>query len=152
FIVHRSSFIVPTDVIRTMDDLDSLLSRALAELEACADEAALRAWHTRYFGNQGEVPLALKKVGSLPPAERKPYGQKANQVKERLTAVYEAKQAREKERALERSLSSEVLDVTLPGRPAPRGRLHPSTQTLRAVYGIFAELGFQIYRSPEVED
>ena len=42
--------------------------------------------------------------------------------------------------------------MTLPGRSAPRGRLHPSTQTLRAISGIFAELGFQIYRSPEVED
>src|SRR5262245_50903025 len=124
-----------------MDDLASLLSRALTELESCADEDALRAWHTRYFGKRGEVPLALQKVGGLPPAERKPYGQKANQVKERLLAAYESALAREKDRALERSLSSEVLDVTLPGRPIPHGRLHPSTQTLRAIYGIFAELG-----------
>jgi phenylalanyl-tRNA synthetase alpha chain len=42
--------------------------------------------------------------------------------------------------------------VSLPGRPVARGRLHPSTQTLRLIYGIFAEMGFQIYRSPEVED
>ena len=57
-----------------------------------------------------------------------------------------------KERALERSLTAGALDVTLPGRPTPRGRLHISTQTLRDIYAIFADLGFQIYRSPEVED
>jgi phenylalanyl-tRNA synthetase alpha chain len=135
-----------------MDDLAALLSRALAELNECADEAALRAWHTRYFGKQGFVPQALQNVGKLPPAERKSYGQQANQVKERLTAAYDDALAREKESALERSLATEVLDVTLPGRPLPRGRLHPSTQTLRSIYAIFAELGFQIYRSPEVED
>ena len=51
-----------------------------------------------------------------------------------------------------RSLAEESVDVTLPGRPVVRGRLHPSTQTLRAIYGIFAEMGFQVYRSREVED
>jgi phenylalanyl-tRNA synthetase alpha chain len=135
-----------------MDDLAALESRALAELNECADEAALRAWNTRYFGKQGQVPQALQRVGSLPPPEKKPYGQRANQVKERLTAAYDTALAREKERALEHSLATEVLDVTLPGRPIPRGRLHPSTQTLRSIYAVFADLGFQIYHSPEVED
>ena len=55
-------------------------------------------------------------------------------------------------RALDRDLSAPPIDVTLPGRPVPRGRLHPSTQTLRAIYSIFADLGFQVYRSPEVEE
>ncbi len=135
-----------------MSDLDALEQRALAELKACADEAALRAWNTRYFGKQGEVVLALKNVGAIPPAERKAYGQRANQVKELLTRAYEAALAAEKERALERSLSAHALDVTLPGRPARRGRLHISTQTLRAIYAVFADMGFQVYRSPEVED
>jgi phenylalanyl-tRNA synthetase alpha chain len=135
-----------------MDDLDALQSRAVAELNECADEAALRAWHSGYLGGRGLVNQALQNIGKLPPAEKKPYGQRATQVKEHLTATYDAALAREKERVLERSLATEVLDVTLPGRPRPRGRLHPSTQTLRAIYAVFAELGFQIYRSPEVED
>jgi len=41
--------------------------------------------------------------------------------------------------------------VTLPGRPAPTGRLHLATQTLRDIYAIFADLGFQVFRSREVE-
>jgi phenylalanyl-tRNA synthetase alpha chain len=135
-----------------MSDLADLEERALGELRSCADEAALRAWNTRYFGKQGEVHLAVKAVGAKPPAERKAYGQQANQLKDKLTAAYEQAEKEDKERSLQRSLASEALDVTLPGRPAPRGRLHISTQTLRRVYAIFAELGFQIYRSPEVED
>ena len=35
-----------------MADLASLEQRALQELQACGDEAALRAWHTQYFGDQ----------------------------------------------------------------------------------------------------
>jgi phenylalanyl-tRNA synthetase alpha chain len=136
-----------------MDDLAALEQRALAELHACTSEASLAAWKTRYFGGgHGEVDVAVKAVGKLPPAERKSYGQRANQLKQNLTQALETAVAQEKERSLERSLTSVSLDVTLPGRPVSRGRLHPSTQTLRTIYAIFADLGFQIYRSPEVED
>ena len=50
-----------------MSDLAALEYRALAELHACSDEAGLRAWHTRYFGKQGEVPQALSQIGKIPP-------------------------------------------------------------------------------------
>ena len=58
----------------------------------------------------------------------------------------------EKDRALECSLRSAALDVTLPGRPVRRGRLHVASQIMRQVCAIFADMGFQIYRSREVED
>jgi phenylalanyl-tRNA synthetase alpha chain len=135
-----------------MSDLASLEQRALSELHACADEAALRTWNTQYFGDKGEVQIAVKAVGKLPPDQRRAYGQQANMVKQALTQAYDEALGREKERALERSLTSDALDVTLPGRPAPRGRLHASTKTLRLIYGIFADMGFQVYRSREVED
>jgi phenylalanyl-tRNA synthetase alpha chain len=132
--------------------LTELEQRALAELKACEDQAALRAWNTRYFGKQGEVAVALKGIGSVPPDQKKVYGQQANQVKETLTRAGEGKEAEIKERDLARSLAEDKVDVTLPGRPAPRGRLHVATQTLREIAAVFAELGFQVYRSPEVED
>jgi phenylalanyl-tRNA synthetase alpha chain len=124
----------------------------VAELQACADEPALRAWNTKYFGKSGEVAGALKKVGTVPADQRRQYGQEANRIKEALTQAFEAALAQEKESALERSLQSAGLDVTLPGRPVPRGRLHVATQIMRQICAVFADLGFQIYRSREVED
>ncbi len=41
--------------------------------------------------------------------------------------------------------------MTLPGRQPALGRMHPSTQILNEICAIFQEMGFQIYRSPEVE-
>jgi phenylalanyl-tRNA synthetase alpha chain len=133
-----------------MPDLAALEQRALAELRACSDEAELRAWNRRYL--KGEAQEVVKAVSTLPKAERPAYGKQANKVQEDLTRAYEAKEASIKEQKLEQSLASEVLDVSLPGRPARRGRLHVTTQTLRAISAIFADMGFQIYRSPEVED
>jgi phenylalanyl-tRNA synthetase alpha chain len=135
-----------------MSELAALEQRGLAELQSCNDEAALRAWHTLFFGKQGEVTLALKRVGECPPAERKAYGQEANRIKTVLTEAYEAALAKEQERRLARDLAGEALDVTLPGRPVPHGRLHVATQVMRSICTIFADLGFQVYRSREVED
>jgi len=135
-----------------MSDLASLEQRGLAELQESADEAALRAWNTKYFGKTGEVSAALKKVGEVPPAERRAYGQEANRVKEALTRAYEEQLANSKEEKLAQNLATESLDVTLPGRRVVQGRLHVSTQVLRTIFAIFADLGFQLFRTREVED
>jgi len=132
--------------------LADLEKQAFAELESCRDEAGLRAWHNKYFGKQGEVILALKKVGTVPPEERRAYGQEANRVKETLLDAHATTQAKIEEHTLEQSLSGEGLDVTLPGRPLTRGGLHVASRILREITAIFADLGFQIYRSREVED
>ena len=135
-----------------MSDLASLEQRALSELQTCSDEDGLRAWHGKYFGKQGEVVLAVKRVGQVPPEERPAYGQKANRVKEELTRSYETALEQMKDKALVRSLASDALDVTLPGRQVVRGRLHVATQVMRRISAIFADMGFQIYQSREVED
>src|SRR6516165_12278667 len=138
--------------ISIMPDLASLEQRAVAALAACADAAALSAWNGKYFGKQGEVTLALRRVGEVPPAEKRAYGQEANRIKEALRQAYEQAVRQEKGKELTRSLAADALDVTLPGRPIPHGRLHVATQILRQIYAVFADLGFQIYRSREVED
>src|SRR5579871_210938 len=100
-----------------MSDLAELENRAMAELNTCGDEAALRAWNTKYFGDNGEMKRALAGIGQVPKEQRAEYGKNANRIKEALTAAYESKVATEKESAIEQSLSRESIDVTLPGRP-----------------------------------
>src|SRR5205823_6606133 len=102
---------------RSMADLASLEQRALAELNGCADEAALRAWNSKYLGKAGELTLAVKQIGALPPEQRKAHGQEVNRIKEALTQAFDAAEQRMKEQALESSLAQGGVDVTLPGRP-----------------------------------
>lgn len=139
-----------------MSDLASLEQRALDELKASPDEAGLHAWYNRYFGKQGELALLMRKIPEIKKEKgeeaAKAFGQQSNQVKQTLLSAHEQAEAQKKEQALERSLQTAPLDVSLPGRRLPRGRLHVSTQTLRRIYAIFADLGFQIFRSPDVED
>jgi phenylalanyl-tRNA synthetase alpha chain len=135
-----------------MSELAALEARARDELAAATDEAALRQWHTRYFGDKGEVKAALNRVGTLPKDQKPAYGKEANRVKSDLAAAYEQALAAAEDQTLQASLSSHPLDVTLPGRRPLEGRVHVATKVMREIYAIFADMGFQIFRSREVED
>jgi phenylalanyl-tRNA synthetase alpha chain len=135
-----------------MSQLLALERSALAELASCQDEGALRAWNTRFFGKEGDMTLAIKKVSEVPQADRRAYGQEANRIKLRLQESYEQALQAQKDKALAQSLGANPLDVTLPGRRPSPGRLHVATQVMRRILAIFASLGFQVYRSREVED
>jgi phenylalanyl-tRNA synthetase alpha chain len=131
--------------------LETLAETARTELERSDSGSALAAWHNQYIGRKGEIPQMLRRLGELPQETRPAFGQRANQIKRELEAAYEQKTAAVKAAELDRSLAEGGLDVTMPGRPISRGRLHPITQTLRRLYQIWADMGFQIYRSRDVE-
>jgi len=131
--------------------LDELEDQALKALEEVSDEEALQAWKVHFLGRSAELGRITERLRDLPKEERPAVGRRANEVKRRLESAYQGRLEALQAAALERSLREERLDVTLPGRPLPRGRIHPAHQIMRRVLSIFVEMGFQIYRSPEVE-
>jgi phenylalanyl-tRNA synthetase alpha chain len=134
-----------------LDELDRIEAAALAALEMAHDEAVIEAWRVAHLGRSAALMQVFEGLGRLGKDERPAVGRRANEVKRRLEGALAEKTQALKDAALQRSLQTERLDVTLPGRPAAAGRLHPATQTLRRIYRIFAEMGFQVYRSREVE-
>ena len=120
-------------------------------LESITDEAALEAWRIANLGRSSPLMKAFSELGKLPKDERPAAGQLANQVKQALEAAFAEKSEAIKVQALTKSLESEKLDVTLPGRPFRHGRLHPATTNLRRILSILADMGFQVYTSRDVE-
>ena len=135
-------------MLSRLDDLEHL---ALESLKNVSEEGGLQGWKVTYLGRSAELGRILDGLRELPPDERPAVGRQANAVKQALERAFEARhQSMAKER-LDRSLRQDRLDVTLAGRPVARGRMHPATQTLRQIAHIWAEMGFQVYRSREVE-
>ena len=135
-----------------LNQLEQQYQDALAELVAIVDSAALHEWHIQFLGKKGAVTQMLRATGQMPEGERAAYGKRANEVRNILTAAYTEREEliRQQERA--RDFEQGAIDVTLPGRSRQRGGLHPSTQTLREFYHIWADMGFQVFRSCDVED
>ncbi|MEN6570740.1 MAG: phenylalanine--tRNA ligase subunit alpha [Anaerolineaceae bacterium] len=134
-----------------LSELESIRKAGLDALNAAGDEEALQAWRTAYLGRSAPVMAVFQSLGKLSPELRPQVGQAANQVKVALESAYNERLGALKEEATAKALASERLDVTLPGRPVVQGRLHPDTQILRELYRVFGEMGFQVYRSREVE-
>jgi phenylalanyl-tRNA synthetase alpha chain len=134
-----------------LDQLSQLEKEALTALEAAEDSDALTDWNRRYLGKKGALTQMLRSVGQLLKEERPAFGQAANRVKVTLEEAYEARAEALRRMEMARELEQRALDVTLPGRPIGPGHLHITTQTLRQIYAIFAEMGFQVYESPDVE-
>jgi phenylalanyl-tRNA synthetase alpha chain len=132
--------------------IDTIYTQARNELEHITDEAALKDWERQYLGKKGEITSALKLMGTLPKEERAEFGKRLNEIKTELTTAFAAREEAIRQHELARALEEGEIDVTLPGRTAKMGGLHPTTQTLREIYDIWAEMGFQVYRSRDVED
>lgn len=135
----------------SLDSLADLEKTALAELQTAADEPALAGWKTRFFGDNGLMTAALGQLKVIAKDQRATYGKEVNRVKVALETAFETAHATAKEASLLASLSANPLDVTLPGRRRSRGRIHPATQSLRQIFAILTDMGFQVYRSREVE-
>jgi len=133
-----------------MEDLESLRVELLRDI-AGADLVRLEEIRVGALGRSGRVTALLRGLGSLSPDERRHAGQRLNAVKDEISAALEARKATLEAAGLDRKLSEESLDVTLPARPEPDGRIHPITRTIDELIAIFGAMGFSVAEGPHVE-
>ena len=133
-------------------ELEELQRASLAELESAQDESGLQAWRVANMGRSAPVMQVFSRLPQFPKELRPKIGQQANQVKVALEAAFAQKSEEIRQAELVRSLQSDRLDVTLPGRRPVYGRYAVQTLIMREIYRVFGDMGFQVYRSPDVEE
>jgi phenylalanyl-tRNA synthetase alpha chain len=134
-----------------LDELETKYKEASAALVAAEGREALEAWYRDTLGKKGGIYLLTRNMGALGAEERPAYGRRLNEVKAELEAAYGEKLALAEADELRTQMAAGALDVTLPGRKPAEGRLHIITQTLRDLYRVFGDMGFQVYRTRDVE-
>lgn len=135
-----------------MENLQTLLQQALTAVEQSDSVQGLDQVRVQYLGKKGEITGQLKTLGKLEPEKRKAAGAEINKVKGQVQEAIKDKQSALESAALEAQLASESIDVTLPGRNATGGGLHPVSRTLHRVESFFANMGFEVVEGPEIED
>ncbi|MBE0430396.1 MAG: phenylalanine--tRNA ligase subunit alpha [Dehalococcoidia bacterium] len=134
-----------------LEQLKDIHRQAVEELDGVADAKALELWRVRYLGKKSSLTGALRSLAALPLEERRDVGARANEIKRDLESRLEEKERFLQQSLLTSPLASQGIDVTLPGRPIPTGRLHPITQTLNEICCVFRNMGFQTIEGPDVE-
>ncbi len=131
-----------------VETIDKIYRQALQELEAAKDRQAMQEISVRYLGRKGILTQFLRNISKLPADQRPAAGKKANEVKDLLDAAF--KEAIDKLQTTA-GKAQRAIDVSLPGRPAPSGSLHPITQINQRICDILTKMGFEIAEGPEVE-
>jgi phenylalanyl-tRNA synthetase alpha chain len=136
-----------------MDALASMAeyeTAALAAIGSATTAADLEAVRIDFLGKKkGRLKDLQSVLGQVSPEERPVIGKKFNDVKERVSAQLEARQA---ELSTGAARKVEHFDITLPGVPLRLGHRHPISQTIDEFREIMARLGFSLADGPEIED
>lgn len=131
--------------------LEVLREETLAAAAAAPDLATLERLQVETLGKKGRLTTVLRGIGALPPGDRPKVGAVANAVREALEAAFGERRAQLRTAAIAARIAAERVDVSLPGRPVPRGTRHPITDTIAAIAEVFGQFGFVVYEGPEVE-
>ena len=135
-----------------MSDIESLSSRALSDIAAASSPETLEALRVALLGKSGSITAQLKSLGALPGDQRKAAGEAINRVRDAISEALTVRKTALDDAALDARLAGETIDVTLPGRDAARGGVHPVSRTLERITEIFGRLGYELADGPEIED
>lgn len=131
--------------------LKQLQEEALQKIEAAEGLKELNDIRIAYLGKKGPITEVLKGMGKLSAEERPKMGALANEVRAAVTERLEEKNEKLEQEAVNKKLSSETIDVTLPGRPVKKGSQHPLTKIVEEIEDLFIGMGYSIAEGPEVE-
>jgi len=134
------------DLVKDLENLEPELGVALAQ---AGNEKDLEALRVEFLGRKGRLAKIMAGLPKLAPELRPRTGQAANTVKERLSAMFNARKSEMDAKA--ESALVDRFDPSMPGRSFWKGSLHPVTQITQEICRIFARLGFDIASGPEVE-
>src|SRR5439155_13306646 len=134
----------PGDTVAGVDP-EALQREALSAIEAASTAAELDELRVRYLGRRSELKQALRQV------RERETGMALNAAREAIEAAVEARETSLDRAELDRKLTEDVVDVTLPGEEFPLGHLHPITQARRQIEDAFIGLGYEIRDDREVE-
>ncbi|CCD29026.1 Phenylalanyl-tRNA synthetase alpha chain (Phenylalanine--tRNA ligase alpha chain) (PheRS) [Candidatus Glomeribacter gigasporarum BEG34] len=132
-------------------NVEQIVAHARDVFAKAEDIASLENAKARFLGKTGELSTLLKTLGALDIAARKREGARMNVAKQQIEDLLRARRETLKRALMQRRLTAEAIDVTLPGRGIGPGALHPVMNSWERAENIFRGIGFDIADGPEIE-
>ena len=133
------------------DKLLNLKNSALEEIGKAESVDSLNNVRNTYLSKKSELSTLTSQIGTLPPEERKSFGQALTEVRVAITSAIEEKMAFLKNKELDEKLSKETIDISLPGITNNVGGRNPFHVVIDEMTEIFIGMGFEVADGPEVE-
>jgi len=131
--------------------LKELQELALKQIETAVKSSELEEIRVKFLGKKGELTTILRSMGGLSQEERPLVGKLVNEAKALVEEKLETTIKKIKDKERDAKLSSETIDISLPGKRKVIGKRHPLDLTLQSMEEIFISMGFTIEEGPEIE-
>ena len=128
------------------DELLELKNRAENDLQTCRTPADLESFRVKFLGRKGFFSSTMKQLGQAPKEERPRLGKLVNDLKKEIEILF-----KEAEQTFKTTEKKATVDLSLPGRRLPLGKMHPVSQVMEEVCSIFEGMGFSVAEGPDVE-
>ena len=134
-------------------DLQEILQDAKKKIQECGDiNSLLHEVKSSIFGKNSDLTKLLATMKDLTQDAKKELGQKINNVKNEIENVLTTKREELEMLELQKKLTTDALDGTLPYRQQPQGSLHIITKTELELCKIFTKYGFQLASGFDIEE
>ena len=134
-----------------LEKLSRLREDVLEKLNNVGNLDELNDLKVKVLGKKGEFTAIMKRMAEIAAEKRAEFGKVTNELKVVLQDRFDEKFNTLKEMAKQERLKNETIDITLPGRKANEGSLHPLTKTVAEIKEIVSDMGFDIVDGPEIE-
>ncbi|MDD3397825.1 MAG: phenylalanine--tRNA ligase subunit alpha [Clostridia bacterium] len=129
------------------EKLQKILSDGENKIADVKTLVALQDVKASIIGKKGTLTEALKVIPTLDATQKREIGGLAYQIKEKLSALFDAKK---EEIQIKASEISEDFDFSVPGTMPSSGSLHPITQMCYDLNDTFRSMGFEIFEEKEI--
>ena len=134
-----------------LEKLSRLREDVLEKLNNVGNLDELNDLKVKVLGKKGEFTAIMKGMAEIAAEKRAEFGKVTNELKVVLQDRFDEKLNTLKEMVKQERLKNETIDITLPGRKANEGSLHPLTKTVAEIKEIVSDMGFDIVDGPEIE-
>ena len=133
------------------DQIEQIKQTAIEEIKKSSDLKTLGETKVKFLGKKGELTSVLRGMGALSPEERPVIGSLVNEVRDELEKLISEKESKFKQIELNKKLSAETIDITLPGKKVKKGSKNPMNIVIEEIEDLFVSMGYDVISGPELE-
>lgn len=129
-----------------------ILNSLEEEVKQAKTNNELNEIRIKYLSKKGTISLLTSKIATLHVEERKEFGSKLNELKNKATLIIEEKKNKIDTEELNKKLESESIDITLPSTKIPVGAPNILEKIVEEIEDVLMSMGYDVVDGPEIEE
>lgn len=135
-----------------MNTISELEKTLLDDLKMVSTLEQLNDLKVKYLSKKGLISELSSQIKEVPNEEKREFGQKVNELKNKFLAFYEEKKNAFESEMLNEMLRNETIDISLPSTKVAMGSPNILEKLIEDIEELFLSMGYDVVDGPEIEE